>query len=61
MQRLYEKLLSRLKKQAIKIINHKKKEIAPLTNEEEYKHEQKKLIYVKDHSVLMIITKNTVR
>ena len=29
-----------LKKHAAKIINHKKKEIAPLTKEEEYKHEK---------------------
>ena len=32
-----------LKKHTTKIINHKKKEMTPLTKEEEYKHEKKKL------------------
>ena len=35
-----------LKKHATKIIDHKKKEMTPLTKEEEYKHEKKKLCYM---------------
>ena len=35
-----------LKKHATKIINHEKKGMRPLTKEEEYKHEKKKLCYM---------------
>ena len=35
-----------LKKHATKIINHKKKEMAPLTKEEECKHEKRKFCYI---------------
>ena len=35
-----------LRKHATKIINHKKKEMTPLTKEEEYKHEKKKFCYI---------------
>ena len=35
-----------LKKHATKIINHKKKEMTPLTKEEEYKYEKRKFCYI---------------
>ena len=42
-----KKICLDLKKHATKIINHKKKEMTPLTKEEEYKHEKKKLCYMR--------------
>ena len=35
-----------LKEQAMKIINHKKKEMIPLTNEEKETHENQKICYI---------------
>ena len=57
-----EKFCKDLKEHGTKIINYKKKEMIPLTKEEEKIHRrQKNAIYAKKDLVLMITIKNIIK
>ena len=57
-----KKFCEDLKKHVTRIINHEKKEMVPLTREEENTyHRQKNVIYAKKHLVLMITMKSIIK
>ena len=56
-----ERFSKDLRNQAMKIINYEKKEIIPLTNDEEKSHEKRKVCYIckkKSFAQIKIMKKN---